>query len=137
MSGRKSLRPNGGCLRDDGYVTVTRQRVTKLEHVMVAERALGKPLPITARVHHVDENRSNNEPSNLVICPSEAYHKLLHQRMRAMAACGNPNWRICTFCGHHDDPENLYIRPSNTQAWHKACRNALQRATYVKKENRK
>jgi HNH endonuclease len=52
-------------------------------HVLVAEKALGKPLPKGAIVHHVDGNTLNNAPSNLVICQDQAYHCLLHKRQRA------------------------------------------------------
>lgn len=48
----------------------------------LAELALGKNLPKGACVHHVDGNPLNNESSNLVICPSHAYHMLLHKRLR-------------------------------------------------------
>jgi hypothetical protein len=128
MRGRLSSRPNGGCLTRGGYVVITKGGISKMEHVRVAEAALGKPLPLFAKVHHVDKNKSNNAATNLVICPNEAYHQLLHQRMRALDACGNPDWRICSFCQQHDDPAVLYIRPNNKQAWHPACRNAHDRA---------
>ena len=53
------------------------------EHVLVAERALGKYLPTGAVVHHVNVDRRNNAPTNLVICENQTYHKLLHVRMNA------------------------------------------------------
>lgn len=90
------------------------------EHVMVAERALGRTLPAGAVIHHADENRQNNAPANLVICPDNSYHKLLHVRMRARDACGNPNWRLCTFCGKHDDPANMRGEKSGRFV-HSAC----------------
>jgi len=68
-------------------------------HVVIAAKALGRPLPAGAEVHHVDGNKQNNANSNLVICPSRAYHMLLHVRQRVIAAGGNPNTqRICTAC---------------------------------------
>lgn len=54
------------------------------EHIVIAERALGHPLPDGAVVHHFDENKSNNGNGNLVICQDEAYHHLLHARQRAV-----------------------------------------------------
>jgi hypothetical protein len=52
------------------------------EHILVAERALGKQLPPAAVVHHVNEQRRDNRNCNLVICENQAYHALLHARMR-------------------------------------------------------
>lgn len=100
------------------------------EHIVIAERALGRPLPPEAVVHHVDEDRANNAPSNLVICPDRAYHNLLHQRMRARDACGNPNWLRCCRCKTYDDPANLSV--SGGRAYHRACN-----AEHVKKMKEK
>lgn len=91
------------------------------EHVLVAEKALGKPLPDGAVVHHVDGNGENNTPSNLVICPSQKYHLMLHQRMAAKQACSNPSWRKCYYCKKYDDPKNLYLRPKGDSAIHVEC----------------
>jgi hypothetical protein len=69
------------------------------EHIVVAERSLGKPLPCKALVHHVNEIQDDNRNANLVICQDAAYHKLLHVRMRVRAAGGNPNTdKICGSC---------------------------------------
>lgn len=113
-----------GHIRADGYVRIQRAGETQYEHILVAEKALGKPLPAGAVVHHVDENPTNNAPTNLVICPSHAYHLLIHQRMRALAACGNPSWRLCCHCSSYDAPENLHIGPNT---YHPACNNARHR----------
>jgi hypothetical protein len=70
-----------------------------LEHVLIVEAALGKYLPAGAEVHHVDGNSLNNSRRNLVVCPSRAYHKLLHVRQRILAAGGDPNTqRPCSTC---------------------------------------
>ncbi len=66
-------------------------------HRLRAERALGKPLPAGAVVHHADGSRSEDAP--LVICQDQAYHRLLHARMRVKALGGNPNTeKICSTC---------------------------------------
>ena len=95
----------------------------KGEHVVIAEKALGKPLPKGAQVHHVDFDRSNNAPSNLVICPSAKYHQLLHIRSRAMAATGNPNARKCMYCRKYDTLDNLFGTTEGRQ-YHSACNRA-------------
>lgn len=93
------------------------------DQVRVAERVLGRRLPKGAVVHHADENPLNNEPSNLVICPSTAYHALLHTRLRALHACGNPNFRKCWLCKKYDDTDNMaeVERGSGSYFYHLAC----------------
>lgn len=89
-----------------GYVMIRRPIVNwsarkggyMREHMAIAERALGKRLPPKAHVHHVDENPSNNANSNLVICQSSGYHKLLHWRRRALLEGGNVHAKRCDFC---------------------------------------
>lgn len=48
------------------------------EHLIIAERALGKSLPAGAEIHHLDGNKSNNQNNNLIICQNRKYHGLLH-----------------------------------------------------------
>lgn len=64
----------------NGYVRVGQTNSSL--HRFVAEKALGKPLPATAIVHHVNEDKADNRNCNLVVCQDTAYHKLLHKRMR-------------------------------------------------------
>lgn len=76
-------RPNGsGNINKHGYVDVSINGRRTYEHILVAEKALGKRLPSGAVVHHVNEKRADNRPQNLVICPNEDYHRLLHKRMK-------------------------------------------------------
>lgn len=89
-----------------GYRIITINGARRPEHVVVAERTYGA-LPPGAIVHHADGNGLNNHPGNLVIVGSQAYHKLLHVRMRGLAATGNPNARKCPYCGMFDLPENM------------------------------
>lgn len=100
------------------------------EHVLVVEAALGHSLPDGAEIHHIDENTRNNAPTNLVACQNDAYHKLLHVRARALAACGNPSWRKCCMCKRYDDPANLKSKQSGTTGrtfYHNACAADYQR----------
>ena len=66
-------------------------------HRVRAEKALGRPLPAGAVVHHADGSKADDAP--LVICQDQAYHRFLHARMRVKAAGGNPNVdAICERC---------------------------------------
>jgi hypothetical protein len=105
-----------GYISSGGYHLRCERGVTKQEHVRIAEAALGKSLPPRAVVHHVDRNRLNNSHDNLVICPNDAYHALLHKRMRALEACGNPSWLKCQYCQQYDDQKNL-----DNEGRHRAC----------------
>lgn len=50
---------------------------TKWEHVVIAEDIIGRPLNRYENVHHIDFDKSNNDPSNLAICdPSR--HGIIH-----------------------------------------------------------
>ena len=99
-------------------------RIVK-EHIAVAEKALGKHLPSGAIVHHVDHDGRNNVNSNLVICPSQAYHKLLHLREAALLATGDPDKRPCHICKQYDDPSAFYYWRKSR--WHRACANILRK----------
>lgn len=102
------------------------------EHVVVVEEALGHPLPEGAQVHHVNEDRADNRPVNLVACQDNSYHKLLHQRQRALEACGYAGWLKCVQCKIYDDPANMYVLPAKLgghqrRAFHRECDRKAQR----------
>lgn len=73
-----------GTLTASGYIIMSVGGKRVGQHVLVAEKALGKPLPKGAVVHHVNGKPWDNRPENLVVCPNQAYHALLHARMREL-----------------------------------------------------
>lgn len=83
-----------------GYWEINDEEGRKIyEHVWLAEKALGKKLPSGAIVHHMNKDRGDNDtPFNLIVCPNQAYHLLLHKRMRDLGYIGdlletNETWR--------------------------------------------
>lgn len=65
-----------------GYITVRIGRNRKqYEHILVAERAMGRSLRQGEVVHHINCNRTDNRPENLLVCTIQ-YHLQLHMRMR-------------------------------------------------------
>jgi len=51
-----------------GYVYVKTECGWRLEHRIIMESMLGRPLHVKEHVHHIDQDRSNNTPENLAIC---------------------------------------------------------------------
>lgn len=114
-----------------------RGELLRTVHRVRAERALGKPLPALAVVHHADGTKSPDAP--LVICQDEAYHHLLHFRMRIKAAGGNPDTdRICSRCKTVQPLQNF-----NKNHFRKAdgldsfCRRCISEKNAVQRQRRK
>lgn len=131
-------RPNGSGAIGHGYVILRVNGKLKREHIIIAEKALGRALPEKAEVHHVNNNRSDNRPENLVICPDHEYHRLLHLRTAALDACGHADWRKCTFCGVFADPAELRVRKktANKTFVHAACeRNSNRMYRHLNAQN--
>jgi len=94
VSGEKNGSWKGGRRIDDnGYVWIRRPDHPYAaahgyvqEHRLVAEQVLGRYLSPEEVVHHEDDNRQNNQPSNLVVYPDNATH------MRETRKGKRPNW---------------------------------------------
>jgi hypothetical protein len=70
------------------------------EHVLVAEQKLGRPLLDHEEVHHKDEHKSNNEPSNLIIASSAFAHHVHHRKNPSSRQLPlEPNTLIECACG--------------------------------------
>lgn len=120
--------PNGSgtTKKSNGYRYVSVPgRGQVLEQTIVAEAALGHRLPRGAVVHHINQNPVDNRPRNLVLCENRAYHLLLHARLRAIRATGDPNRRPCVFCGRYE-PREMVPRTPKGQ-FHRECCNQYRR----------
>lgn len=108
----------------------------KLLHRIRAEKALGKPLPHGAIVHHADGSKSDTAP--LVICPDDAYHMLLHRRMRVKAAGGDPNTDlICAKCQAVKHQTGFHAKRNTYRGfslWCKVCYSAYHRGYLARKK---
>ena len=114
---------------NNGYIEVlmpdhpyARKNGTILQHRLVAEKKLGRYLKKTEVVHHLDENRANNVPENLVVFRTNSDHARFHKIgiMQDMNdetfTCPIPNSRIkkCDCCGKYFICDNKHKDKSIT-----------------------
>jgi hypothetical protein len=111
QSGAKNSNWRGGRVVDPrGYVLVRVGKEHPLadvrgyayEHRLVAQNDIDRPLTSRDQVHHRDEVKSNNEPTNLKVEPSMAHHRAEHRSARnrdRLRLPGQPNERVSCACG--------------------------------------
>lgn len=56
----------------------------RYEHHVVAEQKIGKPLGNNDMVHHINLNKQDNTPKNLMVCDNSK-HKKLHHNLEQLA----------------------------------------------------
>lgn len=108
----------------------------KKVHRCIVEKLLRRVLSPKHPVHHVDEDKSNNANSNLVVCEDQEYHLLLHRRAKALRESGDANKISCRICGNYDlSGENglvVYQRHDTPALFgeHAECRRQKMRRLY-------
>ena len=65
-------------LRGRGEGKTYSKLLGKHEHRQIVETLLGRPLKDGEVVHHMDGNKRNNDPENLVVLPSQSEHCKTH-----------------------------------------------------------
>lgn len=107
-------------------------------YVHIVEKILGRRLPETAVIHHLNGNRRDNRPSNLVICNDQSHHLLLHARARIVNAGGNPNTdKICSRCKEVKNKADFHAAPAKNdgrRCYCKSCQSKIyqeRRSRYV------
>lgn len=113
----------------NGYIRRHIENGRILEHRLIIETAIGKPIPKRAVTHHFSEIKDDNGNPNLVLCENRAYHNFLHKRQRALRECGHSNWLKCCYCKKYDSIENLYFTGSRSNPKH--TRHALCHKRYM------
>ena len=94
------------------------------EHILVMEQHLGRYITTDEVVHHIDENRQNNDLSNLRLLDAQSKHMTHHMTDKhyCLGKHIDTSDRVCFQCGSNE----TYIRkPNNTSkiktpypSWH-------------------
>ena len=90
------LRRNHPRTRGNGYV---------FEHILVAERKLGRPLKLNEQVHHINKIKTDNRPENLLVLDI-AEHARLHGKEKKRVG----KYLNCVVCG-----KEFYRKPSHVK----------------------
>lgn len=70
------------------------------EHIIVAEQKYGRAILPTEEVHHRDEDKGNNDPSNLIVAECKSEHQQRYHRKRLdLQPFGDPNPIVECACG--------------------------------------
>jgi hypothetical protein len=56
------------------------------EHILVAERALGRPIERHELVHHINCVKNDNNPDNLFVCADNTEHLKIHGTLNKCVA---------------------------------------------------
>ncbi len=92
------------------------------EHLLIAEELLDRPLKAGEDVHHLDKNRANNSPDNLLIL-SGPMHAKLHKWLEKNVIIPKPEYqeRIdkgcvrCQVCDKPIDPSQKFCSPEHSE----------------------
>lgn len=76
-SGDKHYKWNGGKRLSKGYVLIGNYNHGRREHIVVAEKMIGRKLRKNEVVHHINENKQDNRPENLKVM-DRGEHTILH-----------------------------------------------------------
>ena len=109
------FRPNHPRARGNGYV---------FEHILVAERKLGRRLRPGEVVHHIDGNKQNNDPDNLAVM-TQGEHTRIHTKKP------RPVPMTCAVCGG-----TFFVKPSHVpkrKTCGRQCAGVLFRRYYTGK----
>ncbi len=83
QSGSKNPAWKGGRRkRTDGYIAIWTEDGERLEHQIIAENMLGRPLYSNEIVHHKNHKRDDNRPENLEVMTQSDHIKLHRNEMQ-------------------------------------------------------
>ena len=89
ISGENNCNWQGGRIEREGYIWVkipkhplANKNGYYQEHRLIVEEKIGRLLESTEVVHHLDENKTNNDIDNLMIFKSHGKHASFHNKIK-------------------------------------------------------
>lgn len=80
LTGSKTNHWKGGrVIGSGGYIWIRVDKIYLKEHRLVMERLLDRKLDPKEVVHHVNGDRQDNRPENLIVYPSHSDHMKHHE----------------------------------------------------------
>ncbi|NEC17906.1 HNH endonuclease [Streptomyces parvus] len=96
----------GRTIASNGYVLIKQPghhradcRGYVYEHIVVAEKAIGRPVVKGEQVHHKNHIKTDNRPENLQVKASRAAHAAEHRKRTDLRGLDEPNVTISCACG--------------------------------------
>lgn len=85
----------GVSIKPNGYVEITTgENKGRGQHIVVMEKIIGRKVLPNEVVHHIDHNRKNNDPENLVLM-TRSDHARLHAEENHSTRERDSNGRFC------------------------------------------
>lgn len=88
------LQPDHPRARGNGYV---------FEHILVAEKKLGRPINLNEDVHHINRIKTDNSPENITVLLKSEHPKEHKQKPTGI-------YKTCPICGR-----SFYVKPSHME----------------------
>jgi HNH endonuclease len=117
-----------------GYRRISVNGRLWLEHVLVWERTHGRSVPAGHDVHHVDGDKLNNDPSNLLLL-TKLEHKRIHS---GCVLVDGVWWKPCKYCGRTlpVTEEHWYFHPDGYPHYGRCRPCQIRRAVEGKRARR-
>jgi len=99
---------------------------TVYEHILVAEKMLGRPILPEEEVHHIDHCKTNNEEYNLMVFESEASHAAFHNGYEAEL---NPDGSYRCYKYDKDGNKRYFPKERYSKNYCKVCGKPIRKGS--------